>query len=306
MQDNFYIFSFTNFHRKIAQDIAVKMKVHDFNNISILRKKERGHDGILDLLFIYFKFIFRIGFDRKSHLIVSHPFNPWVSFLLLFSRKVSFFDDGTAYYNNSKTPIGVFPKIYMLLAFKHFNSLKIESLGTDTYLDLIDKSKSKVFYSIFPDLMVNKITNRSISFVKCNLSYERDVDCDNPFLIFLDSSSEIISLLDHKKIINHLETIANNSISGKLLFKAHPSSRSILSDSLSNCSWAEELNENYECYISKNQIDSLFCIYSSAMISTRIISPKSKIYVYTNDELDIRYKELSDLVFHLDVKEIRL
>jgi len=274
-----YFVAVSEFHKKVYESIFKDESAH----FLFVVKKEKSWRNILRNFALGFGLFLIAYFDRRSHVYIPHPWGPWFSLMVLASKEISIYDDGIAYYNNTELPNSLLAKLYFHLS-KKLSKYKLwkDVLGSG-YRDYLSSSNISCYYSIFPEYFkdLGTVCICPIAFDKVGAeNFESEISC-----IYVDSTSSVANLAGVDRVVSLLERISEKGV--KVYFKAHPAERSLISTTLEKMSWAEEINEGLELFFSKVKVERMYCLYSSSMITLRVMQPEAKIYCFEVDEADI-------------------
>lgn len=289
-----YIICISGFHKEMAHKINGITESKEVK-LCFFPKKSKG---VLRLKNIakFIRVVLTCTFDKNSHVIVPHVFNPYFSVLLKVSKRHSFYDDGIAYYYESKAPSNFLCQAYVMLAKKSNPQFRIKDLGSRSYFDYLAGSNAVNFYCIFPDLVSETRPNKirvSLDRAECHRE-EGDV-------VYLDTTSDVANKLCMQKVLEELKQAAalNN---GVIYFKEHPAGGSSISSALKIMTWAKELDINYEEYLRSKGVKRMYSVYSSAIFSTHLIYPNAELFCFTNREIEQPLKGIKGILHEAGVK----
>lgn len=292
-----YIICVSGFHRALAKEIEKKQKQPC---IIISLDKKRDVKGKVLNIIKALPLLAKCLFDKDSHAVIPHPFNPWFSLFTLASRKQSIFDDGIAYYYNAKIPNNLFCKIYLIISRKLNRSIKASSLKDATFRQYLESCSATNYYCIYP---------KTASINKVNTINVRPSEAKNKlqgnYIIFLDTHKDVAKRINEDDIVSFLQKLSNSESLQKIYFKPHPRCPSPISEKLRLKPWAQELQVDYESFLDDHKIRQLYSIYSSATLTTKIIQPDSKLYCFTNDCLQSAIGQIHELFEQENVSFIR-
>lgn len=269
-----YIICTSGLHRSLAKEIEKK---HTQKCITLSLDKKNSVSGKVSNIFKVIPVTIKCLFDKNSHVIIPHPFNPWFSLFILISKKQSIFDDGIAYYYDAKIPSNLFCVAYLILSKKLNKNLKLRELKKTTFRDYLESCSATFYYCMYPS------KSKIESIKKIEIRPEQVFHAGNTkYVIFLDTHKDVAQKINKDGVISFLKKIALSSDAQKIYFKPHPRSPSAISEELNNKIWAQELKKDYELTLVEQKVDALYSIYSSATLITKIIQPDSKVYCFTN------------------------
>ncbi|SCW62843.1 MULTISPECIES: polysialyltransferase family glycosyltransferase [unclassified Pseudomonas] len=290
-----YIVCVTNFHLLLAEAFSKNWPPELYSIIDLRRRGDtkdwrvwlKGRCSGLIMLA-------RCLIDRKSHVVVSHPYNLWFSLFIYIGRKVSLYDDGIAYYNNSMAPSGLIATFYSTLS-KKISVLLRAGVG---YRDVLISADIEQYYCLYPKLFAEceddfkvKITNIALpenEFDSIDGSHESVV-------VFLDSTPAILSYYDAIKIFEYFKLKCLGS-QLKFYYKPHPSRETSLSAMLGEADWACCIDDSFECFVARKNITEMYSFYSSASIVVRAYSKKAKIYCLGNAQASLLFSGVAPLM----------
>lgn len=274
-----YFIAVSEFHKKAYRSIFAGEPAPF---LFVVKKEKSWRNSVRN--FVFGSKLFLIAcFDRKAHLYIPHPWGPWFSLMVLVSKEISIYDDGTAYYNNSPVPNSYLAKIYFHLSRKLTKYSSWEEVLGKGYRDYLFSSNINSYHSVFPDFFKGSkgLSVSPIVFDKVEGdNFESEISC-----IYVDSTSRMADRAGIDRVVSFLEEISSKGI--KVYFKAHPTERSLISKALEKKDWTKEVTEGLEVFFSKVKVEKMFCLYSSSMITLRIMQPEAKIYCFEVAEANI-------------------
>ena len=272
-----YIVCTSGFHRALAGEISKKQS-KPCTIVSLDKSFSWG--GKFFNICKAIPLLIRCGLDRDSYAIVPHPFNPWFSLFVFFSKGCSIFDDGIAYYYDAKIPDNLFCRIYLLIAYRINREVSPDHIGKVTFLEYLKSSTVDFYYSVYPNM--SSVESSKVVAVRP----EQAGRCEGEGInIFLDTHSQVAAHVSELDIVEYFNARYLEDEFETLYYKPHPRSPSKISQLLSTQSWAQEINEDYEVLIGSSRVSRLYSIYSSAALITKIMQPESSVYCFTNDSL---------------------
>lgn len=290
-----YIVCVTNFHLLLAKAISKNWSPQLYRIIDLRRRGDtkdwrvwlRGRcDGLIMLACCLI--------DRKSHVVVSHPYNLWFSLFISVGRKVSLYDDGIAYYNNSMAPSGLTVAFYAALSKKISVMLKA-GVG---YKDILISANIEQYYCLYPKL-----------FSECEIYFQRKIikivlsesefgcadDSHEAVVVFLDSTPAILNYYNAVKIFEYFKYNYSESLL-KFYYKPHPSRETSLSAMLAEADWAWCIDDSFEYFVTRKDITEMYSFYSSASLVVRAYSKKAKIYCLSNEQASPLFSGVTPLM----------
>lgn len=284
-----YIVCVTNFHILVAKAICQEWCPNTYRIVDLRRKGHIGEwrtwfkahcNGVVKLA--------QCVFDRKSHAIVAHPYNFWFSIFIRAGRKSSIYDDGVAYYNNSRVPSSFRANVYSFLSGK---VIPLLSKGSQEfgYVDILKSAKIERYYCLYPELFLeeNFLFSYKIKRIKLvgsegakGVSLE-SMPLSSGVAVFLDSVPGVVARYDSIAIFKYLESKYSTS-SVKFYYKPHPSRPTSLSVLFSNADWASNIVGGFEEFAARRDVLDLYSFYSSASIIARVYSKRTNIYCFSN------------------------
>jgi len=285
----------------MAESIKKTGVTDDFVIVDLRRRRE--HNNVISFAagrVHAFVSLLKCAISSNSHGIVSHPFNLWCALFIRLSARVSHYDDGVAYYCGAKTPHGIFPSLYARLS----RTVSVRDLGKISYLEYLQHSGVATFYCLFPEL-VKILTKPTLVLVRPHVKESFGTSSNN-VVAFLDSSPSIVSRINVARVIDTLHAVARGCVSGKIYFKRHPSSESSISRELRKMDWAIEMSGEFEAFVKERSLSRLYSIYSSATLSTYLLSPSTSLFCFTGEGLGDVAVALDEVFQRLGVKSIEV
>lgn len=268
-----------------------------FNDEFDLVDLRRRH-GLFYTLFVFFKLFLRLSLCRESHVLLPHVFNPYSCLLFKVAKKVSFYDEGVAYYNNTATPSRLRARLYVKLAGRKIS--KGYRLGVDGYLDFLKYVDYKHLYLFYPHAL-NQTLNKAVGIDSVNWVASARSRCkSNKIILFLDSTNEMVDRYNVPSLLAYIERLAEGDV--VFLYKSHPSGRSVIGDFLLKNHRVMELEGDLESFMLSNSVDEVYSLYSSASITAKIIDKNIKVFYFKCFESD--FGALERLFFNLGVVEV--
>lgn len=305
-----YIVCVTNFHMVIAKAISLGWCPSSY---SIIDLRRRGNISSWRVLVAgrccAIAKLVRCIFDSDSHALVSHPYNLWFSIFIRVSRKTSFYDDGIAYYNNSRVPRGLTPTVYALLSRKvnpKLNSFE-EKFG---YADILKTAKIEKYYCLYPELFSNCSDFFVSKIQSINSSLSEVVKSESKstvdgVAILLDSMPEVAAHYDALALFKYFE-LRYSASNVKFYYKPHPAKSTLLSDLFSKASWVQDVDVGFEDFVAENKVLDLYSFYSSASIVARVYSSETKIHCLSSENAQGLFVGLAPLMKVLGAEELRV
>jgi hypothetical protein len=220
----------------------------------------------------------RVIADRDAHVVVSHPFSAVTAIYSCAASKVSFYDEGTLYYWSHRIPTGPRERLYKWLTRRHVEWVALEKLPRPDFLDMLRYSRLVSFYAMYPDL----ITNMRFPSLQIDLSRAfpgvvaegKEV----PGLdLFLDTRDEHLPDVPTEMIVQALREIAENSESGCLYVKPHPTERSRITRALVDEPWVRLFEGNLEEEATTTNITCVYSFYSSGAVSVKLMQEECRV-----------------------------
>lgn len=298
-----YIVCVTNFHILIAGTICQDWCPSTYRIVDLRRLSH------VDDWKVWFKSqcrglarLVQCLFDNESHAIVSHPYNLWFSLFIWAGRKASFYDDGVAYYNNSKIPTRMTANIYCILARK-ISPLLCERAQGFGYADILKSAKIEQYYCLYPDVFLEGKDFFDDKITSINLIPSKNAGFDNHEFIypndgvavFLDSVPEILAHYDSVAIFKYFELkYANSNV--QFYYKSHPSKTTSLSILFSKVDWALDIDGSFESFVAERDVLDLYSFYSSASMIARVYSAKTNIYCFSTAGTEMLFAGVAPLM----------
>ncbi len=290
-----YIVCVTNFHLLVAEAFSKNWSPELYRIIDLRRRGDtkswrmwlKGRCSGLIMLA-------RCLIDRKSHVVVSHPYNLWFSLFVYVGRKVSLYDDGIAYYNNSMAPSGLVVAFYSALS-KKLSALLSAGVG---YKDILISANIEQYYCLYPELFDgcdSCFQEKIIKIVLPDNASSSMGDSYESVVVFLDSTPAVLSYYNAVRIFDYFRFKCLGS-DLKFYYKPHPSRETSLSAMLADADWACCIDESFECFVTQKNIVAMYSFYSSASIVVRAYSKKAKIYCLDNDKTGLLFSGVAPLM----------
>lgn len=285
----------TPLHSKIVDSIKSELSIR--NRIKPVRKQPADSSFEHIKTFVKNLFAFLLELTKDRNFIISHPLNIWTAMALILSRRIVIIDDGIAYYYDAKIIKNFYTKIYLAICSRKFNK------NPSTFPDFLSAKNIEVYYSLLPD-RAKKITPH-INIMPIKIQKKHHQKTQNNHLIFLDSSKDTYSLKFAENAAKAITDIAS-SLNAKIEVKPHPHSIGKISEMLPPHLPIISNTDPIETYIEKNNITHIISIYSSVIITSKIIDSSINCICLTDSELIKTLPELHRLMEELDVKFIML
>ncbi|MCQ4277081.1 hypothetical protein [Stutzerimonas degradans] len=272
-----YVVAVTSLHRELGKLVAAR------SNNAVLIDVRRAGDlpGVKFAVKLYLLGIvalFRVLLDRRSHVVVAHPFNPWCALFIRFAQTVSVLDDGIAYYNNTATPVSWRARLYFFISGPVFRR-EGRKLGVIGYYDMLKEASIYSYYCICPEFFPpdNGLTN----IVQLRLPKTTARAASRNTFVFLDSTSEAVRGYDCESVFGYL---ASRFSAGNddFYFKPHPAGSGAISKKLEGCAWAKRISGSFEEFSEKHELVGLYSFFSSASMYVKMRSDGVKIYCFDN------------------------
>jgi len=290
-----YIVCVTNFHLLLAGAFSKNWPPELYRIIDLRRRGDtkdwriwlKGRcNGLIMLA--------RCFIDPKSHAVVSHPYNLWFSLFIYAARKVSLYDDGIAYYNNSMAPSG------MTVAFYSALSKKVSALlrAGGGYRDILISAHVEQYYCLYPKLFAEcdeYFQSKIINIVLPESEFDSIDDSHESVVVFLDSTPAILDYYNAVKVFDYFKLKCLGA-QLKFYYKPHPSKETSLSAMLAEADWACCIDDSFESFVTRKNITEMYSFYSSASIVVRAYSSKAKIYCLGNDQTSLLFSGVTPLM----------
>lgn len=249
--------------------------------------------------------LLRAWADRDSHVFVAHPFTSVTAAFTAAAKRLSLFDDGTAYYNNPPLPSGKREALDRWLTRRKFNWRAIDVIPRPTFSDLVANSKAVTFHAIFPSLV--NAPNVRVLPVDMTLAFPlfsgQEGPGSDPISLLLDTRDEGLPKAPLESLVRTLADAAELSPSGRMFFRAHPSEESRLTQALRLEPWAVEVTEPLESFIRHTPIGRVYSFFSSGALSVKLTQPSAQVVNIRSRDESVN-PGLARLYFHLDAREV--
>lgn len=280
MNNNTYVICVTKFQEKLAKTISSE---HDAKLVRIIRASESNPITILKSIFVFLMMLINLIFRKNAKVIISHPFNPWTAVASFFSGRISLYDDGIAYYANTKINIKYLCFYYFLFNRHFVNSSTKDIYG---YSDLMRTVNAEEYYCLFPDFpgLSEKVKKIQIN----TLVFRNSSSCSDGKVVFLDTAKAVSNSFNTNAIVNFL--ISEIEVGQVLYYKPHPlHKKTCIGEALrkSGLTIIQLSNDvSLEEFFYNNNIDSLFSFYSSAIFGAVLSNPGCDVSVITNQYIE--------------------
>ncbi|WP_204127009.1 polysialyltransferase family glycosyltransferase [Pseudomonas ogarae] len=290
-----YIVCVTNFHLLLAENFSKNWPAEIYRIIDLRRRGDtkdwrawlKGRcDGLIMLAHCLI--------DRKSHVVVSHPYNLWFSLFIYAGRKVSLYDDGIAYYNNSRAPSGLVVAFYSTLS-KKVSDLLRAGVG---YKDILISANIERYYCLYPKLFAeceSYFKSKITSIVLPEDEFGSTDGSHESVVVFLDSTPAVLSYYNAVKIFDYFKLKFLGS-QLRFYYKPHPSKETLLSAMLAEADWAYCIDGGFECFVMHKNITEMYSFYSSASMVVRAYSKTAKIYCLGNEHTGLLFSGVAPLM----------
>lgn len=274
-----YIACSSGLHRLIAKEIK-----KEFSEISYIVNFDKKFTLIekISTSLKAIKFIFICLFDKKSHAVIPHPFNPWFALLAFAARKHSIMDDGIAFYYPAPIPDKLVCQIYMILASRMRSASTNTNTNTNTnnlsYSEYLSQCKTERYFCFFP----SETLYQHPKTVLLKPKPFQKISTKTHITVFLDTAPNIFKLLDQKKVIKYLEIKSQET---HIMVKGHPRHTSIIANALKDKPWATIIDDDYEEILGKYPVSNLYTVYSSATLTNFFLQPETKLHCFTSQLL---------------------
>lgn len=287
----------SGFHLELARAMSSAYFDDKLEIVYVPKGKGLRQKLLYALVFIRFYALFILR--KKRSAIVPHFFSPWFSLVALASDEISFYDDGIAYYYASNTPCNFRSKIYFWLSSRHNRSNHIRDVGRITFLEYINNSRVKSFYALFP----SHLPRMRVPVFDIPFENRSRAKVSSGAIIYLDTAPSAIELIGPEQIMKTLKSLAQTN-GERILFKEHPRHKTVISAYLATQEWAEQIVEEYESFLVHTNIKTLICVYSSALLSTYMLSPTTELYSFTSNKMEATMGDLRNIYAAIGVKFI--
>lgn len=296
-----YIVCVTNFHVLVARAVTRDWRPDEYCIVDLRRRGDIGsfwswlrsrYFGIIALI--------KCFVDDSGHVFVSHPYNLWFSLFVATVDTVSLYDDGIAYYNNSRTPRGFTAGLYSLISRRLSPLLSLKNMGGSGYADILFSAKINRYYCLYPEIFqqqessfLDKIEPVYLMDSSCELSKQK-IAMSGVF-VFLDSTPEVVAHYDSLAIYEYLKFRFSAS-NMKFYYKPHPSGPTLLSALFDKSPWVSNIDGSFEDFVAREDILGFYSFYSSAAMIVRVYSEKTNIYCFSNESAKVLFERLKPLM----------
>ncbi len=219
----------------------------------------------------------RCALDRHSVAVISHPFNPWFSLFALFARDIEVYDDGTAYYNETKIPGGALSIVYRFLTFRHFRWREVAP-PHDDYGTMLRTSRASALHAMYPHALEG--VPYEVVPIDLTLAFPRVVPDENATMVrlFLDTGCDVAPQgTAAEAAVRALEGLASVQPGATFYYRPHPTGPSEVSQLLAKCSWAMLMDGALEDVVREYNVVEVISFSSSGALSIKNMFPEARV-----------------------------
>lgn len=217
----------------------------------------------------------RVRFDRNSHVFIAHPFSSVTSAFAAWAKRLSFFDDGIAYYAESPLPVGTREERDRRRTRNKVDWAAIAKLNAPTYTDLLRNTDLVSFHALFPD-QISDLEAQVVAIDHVR-AFPRSRPTTDGAPLYLDTRDDSLRGVKPERLFELLHSFATASASGMLYFKSHPTQVGTVSHMLKKASWAAELSDSLESGVTSAEVDTVISVFSSGSITMRLADPALRV-----------------------------